>query len=206
MLGGSVVLNGGAAGSSSSLMLVLAATFLFIFILSFATGRLPTGMDRLSVSWLRTWIRRSLPRITIAVVLLGLFGSLASLGIGGRGSAGSCNTGIPPLTSQTVTGERLRAAIEGISRAREFAASGDGATAALIFSGDTHSVTHDIDRPLRAKDEGLATQICRSVVALEEQRFLQNPVVIEREAAVLSAGLETAEQRLGLGVPESPSQ
>lgn len=76
----------------------------------------------------------------------------------------------------------------------------------LFFTLDAHNLTHDIDRPLRAVDTGLARDICLSVVVLENQMAgTLDPEVMAREAASLAALLHQAQEVLSLPVVETPA-
>ena len=80
-----------------------------------------------------------------------------------------CSGPIPPLTAEPLTEERLLAAIDKMGDVKAAAEVGDQAAANAAFGGDTHAVTHDIDRPLRAEDPQLAQDLCAAVVLIEQE-------------------------------------
>jgi hypothetical protein len=80
----------------------------------------------------------------------------------------------------------------------------DGAQS-LFFSLDAHNLTHDIDAPLRAVDEGLARDLCRRVIVLENQMAgTLDVAVMEREARAIADMLAQARDVLA-NAPSPPS-
>lgn len=73
-----------------------------------------------------------------------------------------------------------------VQRAAE---AGDGASARAAFAGDTHAVTHDIDRPLRAADPLLARDLCESIVVVEQELNGAGDLQAIAAEAVISAQL-----------------
>jgi hypothetical protein len=80
----------------------------------------------------------------------------------------TCARPVPALTTEPVTKERLQAAIDKMGEVKAAAEAGDQAAANAAFAGDTHTVTHDIDPPLRAADPLLAADLCASIVLIEQ--------------------------------------
>jgi len=85
------------------------------------------------------------------------------------GITGICSAAIPALTAEPVTEERLLAAIDKMGELKAAAEAGDQAAANAAFAGDAHTVTHDIDPPLRAEDPQLAQDLCASIVVIEQE-------------------------------------
>ena len=110
-----------------------------------------------------------------------------------------CSRSIPALTAEPVTEARLQAAIDKMGEVKTAAAAGDQATANAAFAGDTHTVTHDIDPPLRANDPLLAQDLCASIVLIEQEFGANGDMRALTEEADTAAGLlEQSGQVLGL--------
>ena len=113
--------------------------------------------------------------------------------------AGSIGSSIQPLTTGPITKERLEAAAQKMREVQQTAAAGDDASARAAFSGDTHAVTHDIDRPLRAADPVLARDLCESILAIElEFRGAGDLKAVAAEAGVSAQLLEDSGRALGV--------
>lgn len=166
---------GGA--STTSVIISLGGIFLLMLIMSFAFWRGPQGERRFSGPWFTAWIKASAPRIVIAgVFCAGLF--TASALSGGNSSASDpsiCNAGIPALTTQPVTLERIDAGVQGLRDLADAARDGDLDRARVLIYSDAHNITHDVDPRLRPINETLARDLCLSIVALENQIVESNP-------------------------------
>ena len=86
-----------------------------------------------------------------------------------------------------------------MDQVRQAAHSGGAAAAGAAFAGDTHNVTHDIDQPLRAADALLTSDLCESIISLEQQ-FARVPdlQVVAAEAEVSADLLRDSGRVLGL--------
>ena len=79
------------------------------------------------------------------------------------------------------------------------AETGDQAAASAAFAGDTHTVTHDIDPPLRAQDPLLAQDLCASIVLIEQEFSGNGNLEAVAVSAEVAAGLlEESGRVLGL--------
>lgn len=79
------------------------------------------------------------------------------------------------------------------------AAAGDQAAAEAAFVGDAHTVTHDIDPPLRAEDPQLAEDLCASIVIIEQEFGGGSDLGAVVASAEVAAGLlEESGRLLGL--------
>jgi hypothetical protein len=206
-----ITLHIGGASTASVIVSVFLIFFL-LFAVSFAFGRIPEGGRRFSSAWIGAWFRASLPRLLVAGASAGALGLAAVLlgnNPGGSASAGSaCRQPLAPLTGQAVSQTRLVAAVGGMEQIAEAAAAGAASRAqTLFFSLDAHNVTHDIDRPLRAADDGLARDLCLNVVVLETQMATTlDTEVIEREARTIAQQLTTARGVMDFSATASPGQ
>ena len=113
--------------------------------------------------------------------------------------AGICSAAIPALTAEPVTEARLLAAIDKMGEVKAAAAVGDQAAANAAFAGDAHTVTHDIDPPLRAEDPQLAQDLCASIVVIEQEFGAGRDLGAVAASAETAAGLlEESGRVLGL--------
>jgi len=183
--------------TSLGIAISIAAIFVAIFVFSFAFGSLPKGGKRFSRRWARTWLRASLPRLAIATafsIAVYVASTLSSGGTGNdtsaSGSAG-CDRGIPALSSDPVTADRLELAIDDLRGTVFAATAGDLDAARSHFFGPAHNLTHDIDPPLRAVNPQLATQLCNTVLALETHLLERTVAPTLASEAQTSADLMT---------------
>ena len=110
-----------------------------------------------------------------------------------------CATPIGAVTDQPLTEDRIGGAVEVLREIAATAATAPQGITRTLFLGDAHNITHDIDGPLRAADEELAIELCRSVLELEQQLAGDFDVgVIVQEAEASAAGLEAAGRALGI--------
>lgn len=194
-----ILLHFGGAGTYTAAA-TIAAMFVALFALSFFVGSRPrVAAGRLSREWAWTWLRASLLRLLITgAFCAGLF-IASSLSGNSAKRAAACAQPLAPMSGTPVTGERLQAAVQNMRDMVDAAGAGDVSTAQGFFFGDTHSVTHDIDRPLRDVDPGLGKDLCRRVLTLESQLAGErNGGVIAREGSDTADLLEDAGRELGL--------
>ena len=204
-----IELHIGGATTASVLVSVIVIFFL-VFAFSFAFGQIPSGESRFGKEWLAAWSHATLPRLIAAALFsAALFAGSSLYGDGdpgsGPASAAGCDDPVAPLTGGEVTDARILLGSEGMLQIADAAADGrvDGAQT-LFFSLNAHSLTHDIDAPLRAVDEGLARDLCRRVIVLENQMAgTLDVAVIEREARAIADML--AQARAVLANAPSPS-
>lgn len=115
-------------------------------------------------------------------------------------AAGPCQSPIGAVTSNPLTADRINAAAADLRQTAEVAATGDRDAATLVFFGDAHNISHDIDGPLRQVDNALVVNLCLSILALEEQ-FAAGQMdadVVSREAQNSAGLLEDAGRALGI--------
>lgn len=197
-----VLLHFGGAGTYTAAA-VIAAMFAALFALSFLFGRRPKGSRVFSREWAWAWVRASLFRLAVVAAFTGALFAASSLAGGGQAATlaeRTCQQPAAPLTTRSVTRERLEGAIAGMRRLARAAAAGDRDGApGLFFGTDAHSVTHDIDAPLRQRDAALGKDLCRSMVTLELQLSGDRKMdVVRREAESTAAILERAGAEMGL--------
>jgi len=158
---------GGA--STASVIVTLAAIFLLMLIMSFAFWRGPLYLKRWSGPWLSAWAVASAPRVAIAGVFCAVLFAVSSLSGTNDSMPGIevCDTGLPPLTAQPLSDQRMAASVEGLTELQSAARAGDLDQVRVLIFSDAHAVSHDIDPAIRSLDADLATELCKSIVALE---------------------------------------
>ncbi len=180
-----VFLDGGGRYETA---VIAVMAFVVIFTFSFAFGRPPGGV------W--GWFKASLPRLAIA----GLFSAaffLASARFGDNGAT-ACDSGVPALSGDPATSQRLSTAVAKLRQLAGAAAQGDQALADSLFFGDAHNLTHDIDGPLRRANSNLATQLCIDTVALENEfAGARRPETLASQAESVAGDLTQAGPALG---------
>lgn len=183
------------ASSPVGAAITVSVIFLLIFALSFAFGPVPESGRRFSREWVRSWLVASFPRMAIAGVFAGLVLVAAlSYGNSSTNAAVSCDKGVPPLSGEAVTDDRIASAVLSLNVIVDAANAGDVERARTVWlTSDAHNLTHDIDGPLRALSEDATRALCEDVIALENVmvgQIVPEPV-IERAGAV-SGGLQAA--------------
>jgi hypothetical protein len=193
---GHIILHIGGASTFTAAFIV-SLLFVSIFALSFAFGRAPESVGRLSWFWLRSWLAASAPRLAVAAVFsASVF--FASAQFGGSEADNLCRRPVPPLSQNAVTAESLAQAISGL-RELSTVRGGDTFIAESLFLGDTHNLTHDIDAVLRPVDPDLARDLCRSVVIVENEFAGQRRLgIIADEATTIADLLSEAADELEL--------
>jgi hypothetical protein len=189
--GGFAVVLLHVASSPVGAAVTVTVIFLLIFALSFAFGPVPEGGRRFSAEWLRSWLAASLPRMAIAGGFAGLVLVAAlSYGNSSTNAAVSCAKGVPPLSGQAVTDDRIANAVLSLNEMVDSANTGDVERARTVWlTSDAHNLTHDIDGPLRKLSEDAARSLCENVIALENVMVgeIVPETVVERATAVAGA-------------------
>ncbi len=182
-MGPLVLLHLGGAGTFTAAFIV-ALIFVGIFTLSFAFGRPPGGGRRFSRVWAQSWLKASLPRLAVAAAFSGLFFlASAQFGSGGEQEAPNlCDRPLPPLSPGPIGKQDFDMARAGMEGVIGIANQGDIASARNAFFLRVHDFTHNVDGPLRAKDDGLAKELCRAVAQIEVEFLSPTP----REAATIA--------------------
>lgn len=113
--------------------------------------------------------------------------------------AGPCSGGVAAVTDQPLTKQRVEDAVASMEDVAALAGSGQAEAAQQLFFLDAHTITHDIDGPLRRADEQLAIDLCEAVVAIETQISGEfDPAEMESEAENAARLLEEAGTVLGI--------
>lgn len=110
-----------------------------------------------------------------------------------------CLRTVPALTADPLTDADFEEADAFLSAAIQQAKAGDvdGAQAAFV---QPHTLTHNVDGPLRLVDEATAIRLCDEVVVMEEELVTgRDPSVVEEQARRIQEALAAAATALGMG-------
>ena len=109
-----------------------------------------------------------------------------------------CLGTIPALNAEPLTAAVFKAADDALSATIELADAGDVAGAAAAFVGP-HTLTHNVDGPLRQTDEALAIRLCNEVVIMEaELASDREPSVVVDQARKIRETLSAAAAALDM--------
>jgi hypothetical protein len=109
----------------------------------------------------------------IVVLFVGAYFLIAA--ITGTGTAGACDGPLPPLGTSTVNAEEFIRVDAALGQVISLLDQGDRQTAEASFFGPTHNFTHNVDPHVREQDEDLAKNLCRAVIALEDNLATRAP-------------------------------
>jgi len=109
-----------------------------------------------------------------------------------------CLGTIPALNAGPLTGSVFKAADSDLATVVELAGEGDVDGAATAFVGP-HTLTHNVDGPLRHADEVLAIRLCNEVVIMEaELASDREPSVVVDQARKIRETLSAAAAALDM--------
>jgi hypothetical protein len=101
----------------------------------------------------------------IVLVFIGAFFLFSQLG---GASNDPCGKALPALGQQTdVTAQAFADEDAALGHMIDFFNQGDVNAANTLFLGPVHNFTHNVDPPIRARNEGVARTLCRAVLTLE---------------------------------------
>jgi hypothetical protein len=134
----------------------------------------------------------------------------AALGVGAalilRGGGGDqsgpvdiCDRPLSPIGGGSVTSADFDAAIAGIDSVIEFSRDNNHDAANEQFFLNAHDFTHNVDGPLREKDQGLAKELCRAVAQIEGSlSFREPPSTVADQAEGIRDLIQRARDKLDL--------
>lgn len=200
-----MILHIGGASAGTVLVTVLAIFFL-IFAMSFAVGPVPEGKRRFSRPWVSAWARASAPRILIAGLFAGLLFTGSALSGGNQSDAdiaAICERPLAPLTGNAVTEPRLVLAIDSMKSIEAAARNANTSQVqTLWYTTDAHNVSHDLDATIRLEHPSLASDLCESVIRLENEMAGDvRAEVIQTQAGKLAVFMEEARGLLSFATP-----
>ena len=131
--------------------------------------------------------------IVVAVIFL----------LGGNGGGNNaCDNALPPLGRSDISQAGFQAEDAGLAKVIQAASAGNLPAAEDAFYGDVHGFTHNVDAPLRPINEEMATDLCETVIHIEEELAIDRRVdVIASDAARIRALLRDAAEALGYARP-----
>ena len=100
----------------------------------------------------------------IVVIAIGGFFILTNAG----GEGGTCDQELPPLGSSEISQSAFDEEDAALGRVIAMLNAGDRAGAESAFFGPPHNFTHNIDPPVRQKDEAIAKKLCEAVIVVED--------------------------------------
>jgi hypothetical protein len=135
-------------------------------------------------------------------VIVAIFLLLGSDG----GGSNACANPLPPLGESDISQLGFQAEDAGMARVIQAASVSNLEAANEAFyanNGEIHNFSHNIDASLREVDEELATELCETVITLEEALFSEQPdlLLIASEATRARDLLRDAAEALGYARP-----
>jgi len=86
----------------------------------------------------------------------------------GGDDGGTCDQELPPLGSSEISQSAFDEEDAALTRVISMLNVGDREGAQSAFFGPAHNFTHNVDPPVRQKDQALARQLCEAIVIVEE--------------------------------------
>ncbi len=125
---------------------------------------------------------------------------------GAIGGSSTCSNPLPPLGDRTpLSDQAFQTEDTSLGKVMSLAGSGDRAGAETAFYGDVHNFTHNVDKPLREKNDALGKNLCHSVLDLEEALTSQiSAIDLSAKVQAVRENLRDAAAALGYKRP-SPS-
>jgi flagellar biosynthesis regulator FlaF len=109
-----------------------------------------------------------------------------------------CSQPSSRITALPLSPQRLQSAIDAMRQAAQRATSGDATGAQEAFF-EPHNLSHDIDTPLRAVNNDLAVELCKSIVAIELHLGLNyDAEIMQTEAEKTADLIQQAGEALGI--------
>ncbi len=104
----------------------------------------------------------------LGVIALFFVGAFFVVGeISGGGTGGTCNEPLPALDGVDISAEAFVGEEDALTRVISMLNLGDRPGAEATFFGPVHAFTHNVDPPLRERDEDAAKELCEAVIEME---------------------------------------
>jgi hypothetical protein len=132
----------------------------------------------------------------IVVAVIFIFGD------SGGGGNSACDNALAPLGRSEISQAGFQAEDVGLTKVIQAASAQNLTAAEDAFFGDVHNFTHNVDPPIREKNAGMAKDLCKTVIHIEEELAIDRRVdVIASDAARIRALLRDAAEALGYARP-----
>jgi len=132
----------------------------------------------------------------IVVAVIFIFGD------SGGGANNACDFALAPLGKSEISQAGFQAEDAGLAKVIQAASAGDLQAVEDAFYGTVHNFTHNVDPPIRAVNEGLAKDLCNSVIHIEEELVVGQRIdVIATDAARIRELLRDGAEALGYARP-----
>ncbi len=144
--------------------------------------------------------------IALFLGLVGVIGGAVIVAVifvfGGGSGNSTCDRALPALGESEISQLGFQTEEVGLTRMIQAATVGNLEEAESAFFGDIHNFTHNVDAPLRAVDEPLATELCEAVIQIEEELAFDRRVDrVAIEATRIRDHLRDAAEALGYARP-----
>lgn len=137
----------------------------------------------------------------LLVIAMGATGTMVFV-LDSGGSEGVCDQPLAPLGTSVVSEESFQREDVLLTRVVDFASRGNLVAAEGSFFSHLHGFIHNIDPAIRAKDGGLAKELCEAVLRIEaEFAGEQRADIIAAEAAILRDVVRDGAEALGYARP-----
>ena len=128
----------------------------------------------------------------IVVAVIFIFGD------SGGGGNNACDNALAPLGTSEISQAGFQAEDVGLTTVIQAATAANLSAAEDAFYGDVHNFTHNVDPPLRAVHEGMAKDLCKTVIHIEEELAIERRVeIIAADAARIRELLRDGAEALG---------
>ena len=132
----------------------------------------------------------------IVVAVIFIFGD------SGGGGNNACDNALAPLGTSEISQAGFQAEDVGLTTVIQAATAANLSAAEDAFYGDVHNFTHNVDPPLRAVHEGMAKDLCKTVIHIEEELAIERRVeIIAADAARIRELLRDGAEALGYARP-----
>ncbi len=163
-----------------------------------ARSRRPARSRRQDRVELPDWMWGGIIGVFVVLVVGGYF--LVTNVSGGGG--GPCSKALLPLGNSEVSEQAFQDEDAALGRVLALLNSGDVAGAESAFFGPIHNFTHNVDPPIRERNEERAKDLCRAVIDLEDSlAFDAGAVKISFDLQKVRDLLRDAAQTLGYKRP-----
>ncbi len=139
----------------------------------------------------------------LGVIVLFFAGAFVVVGeISGGGTGATCNEPLAPLDGSDISAEAFFDEEDALTRVISMLNLGDRPGAEATFFGPVHAFTHNVDPPLRERDEDAAKELCEAVIEMENG-FSTNapPATIAAQIDLVRTLLRDAAETLGYPRP-----